>query len=393
MPIITIAPDPAKGETFAPQSFTADLSPVVPPPAPVPQPDPVNPPAPDNTPPAPIPNPQPDQIPAPVPVPAESQAWLDAKDRFDRHIQTDAARQAQFDAAYAIGTNRDPSPVYYDGPRVFQQIDEYTGHGDPKWAQATRDALTIYLNYVEPNQGKASGYWVFPEGLKMFALKNQADPLGIRCKAAVHLLSNAAAFGADWTADSSLQSWARSRETAYALMCDLCDEELGEVPHSRTSRLADLALGHIDQWITGDRTKTYYRPFMGGLTCEGLIKWHGLKGDSRVLPAVRSLIDFTMPMWDSSLQGLPYTDIDTSQPSYTGPDKSAGPNDLKISPDLNMLVAPAAAWVYSQTKVQAYKDFADNLFVGAMKRAYWGDGKHLDQQLRGAFDYLKWRQG
>ena len=63
------------------------------------------------------------------------------------------------------------------------------------------------------------------------------------------------------------------------------------------------------------------------------------------------------------------------------------------APDVNLLIAPAYAWLYRQTGDPAYRDRGDQIFAGGVKRASLSDGKHFDQSYRWSFDYVKWRRG
>ena len=59
--------------------------------------------------------------------------------------------------------------------------------------------------------------------------------------------------------------------------------------------------------------------------------------------------------------------------------------------DLNLLIAPAYAWLFKQTGTVTYRDKANALFAGGTK-AYLGDGKHFNQNYRWSFKYVEWRK-
>ena len=62
------------------------------------------------------------------------------------------------------------------------------------------------------------------------------------------------------------------------------------------------------------------------------------------------------------------------------------------APDLNLLIAPAYAWLYRQTGDPAYRDRGDQIFAGGVKLAWLG-AKQFNQNYRWSFDYVRWRSG
>ena len=63
-------------------------------------------------------------------------------------------------------------------------------------------------------------------------------------------------------------------------------------------------------------------------------------------------------------------------------DRNVPSGDQRPSPDLNMLIAPAYAWLYAQTHEAKWRDRYDTIFAAALKA----------EQYRWSFDGLKWRQ-
>jgi hypothetical protein len=66
-------------------------------------------------------------------------------------------------------------------------------------------------------------------------------------------------------------------------------------------------------------------------------------------------------------------------------------NPTGAAPGLNLLVAPAFAWVYLQTGDITYRDRGDKVFAGGVRGAYLDGGKQFSQNYRWSFDYVKWR--
>ncbi|MGH9189996.1 MAG: hypothetical protein ACRD0Q_08200, partial [Acidimicrobiales bacterium] len=259
--------------------------------------------------------------------------------------------------------------VYYDAQRVFYQIADYTGNS--AWITCAQRAGAIYRAYVLANNGGVPGYWNFTTGLTMDYLRTG----DVTSKNAVILLSQNAAFARentplDWTKDAKL-----SREVAYAIMSYLNAEKVGASPRARLPQLVNQALGHVDQWFRSS-TSSYVQPFMVGLTLEALITHYDKAQDPRIPPAVKTALDW---LWANAW--IPRNKAFW----YESTDRTSG------APDLNLLIAPAYAWVYQQTGDATYRDQGDEVFAGGVKGAHLAGGKHFNQNYRWSFDYVKWR--
>jgi hypothetical protein len=282
--------------------------------------------------------------------------------------------------------------VYYDALRVFLQIADYTR--DASWIACAERAKAVYRDrYVVPNKGAVPGYWNFTHGLTMDYLR-RGD---IVSKKAVILLSENAAYARDSTSLESTHSAAASREVAYAIMSYINAEKVGAPPRGRLPQLVDQALGHIDQWFISKSYRCpnpcdpptaagqyYIQPFMVGLTSEALIMYFDKTGDGRILPAIKTSVDWLWAnAWVPKDQAFWY-DHQVSDPTRPFPPRPG-------SPDLNLLIAPVYAWVYRQTGDVTYRQRGDQIFAGGVKRAFLGGGKQFNQSYRASFDYLKWR--
>jgi hypothetical protein len=267
--------------------------------------------------------------------------------------------------------------VYYDGERVYYQIATYTG--DPTWKYCAGLAEKIYRDgYVIPNNGKVAGWNIFNRGLLM-DYERTGD---VTSQDTVVLISQNASFASDgtplpWTADTSA-----SREVAYAIMAYLNAEAAGA---SRRARLADMvnqALGHIDQWFIS-KTAPYVRPFMVGITMQALIHAYDATHDSRIPDAVKTSLDGLWPsMWLADCQCFKYTNVDTNSGGMTP------------SPDLNLVIAPAYAWMYYITGDTKYRDRGDQIFAGGVTNAqnWLYLGKQFDQNYWWSPAYVTWRK-
>ena len=264
--------------------------------------------------------------------------------------------------------------TYYDAERIFYQLGDYTG--DKSWFSCAQAAERIYRdNYAVRFEGRVPGYWNFTRGLALDYTKTNDST----SKDTAILLSTAAAF----TPDTTPLEWTRdaetSREVAYAILSYLDAEELGQPRRQRLAKLVDQALGHLDQWF-GSQTAPYIRPFMVGLTAEALIAYHEKTGDARVVPA---LIDAMDKLWSKTW--IP------EKESFRYTDRVVSSGGIEPAPDLNLLIAPAFAWLFKQTGETRFKDRGDRIFAGGVKFAFLGGPKQFNQSYRWSIDYVRWR--
>jgi hypothetical protein len=304
-----------------------------------------------------------------------------------RHCEALAAAGQSFDQKLA--------KTYYDAVRVFYQIADYTS--DERWNVCAERARAIYRDgYVLAHGGGVPGYWNFSTGLRM-DYERTGDS---RSKNAVVALSQKAAYSPDitplqWTVDSEM-----SREVAYAIVGYLNAEAVGEERRPRLSAHVDQSLGHIEQWFISRSSRApipfklvpqaagqyYLQPFMVGLTTHALIRYWDATYDARVLPAVKVALDTLWDRaWVASDRAFWYQNWVPS-PNQTFP-------AAKGAPDLNLLIAPAFAWLYAQTGDTKYRDRGDLIFAGGVRGAYLAGAKQFNQNYMWSFDYIRWRLG
>jgi hypothetical protein len=194
-------------------------------------------------------------------------------------------------------------------------------------------------------------------------------------KQAVLLLSEYAAFAPDSTPLEWTRAATVSREVAYTIMSYLNAERVGGPRRARLQHLVTQALGHMDQWFAPG-SPPYVQPFMVGLTAEALIMYHERNPDGRIPLAIKRALDW---LWTNA-----WVARDAAF-WYESTDKAAG------APDLNLLIAPAYAWLYRYTGDSTYRDRGDQIFAGGVKGAYLLAGKHFNQNYRWSFEYVTWR--
>jgi hypothetical protein len=316
-------------------------------------------------------------------------------DRWETNMLTYGQRHclayAQLTPEQALGS------TYYDAVRVFYQIADYTG--DKAWRNCATMAKRSYRDYyVIPQGGGIPGYWNFSTGLRM-DFERTGETLS---QTAVFQLSTRV-YCSDTYAVEKLESPFRSREVAYCILAYLDAEALGAPERPRRDQTVALALGHIRQWFI---TKSYrvpswapvdggapelvgkyhIQPFMVGLTAQALIRYWEVSRDPQVLPAVKAAIDGIWEVaWVPTDQAFWYSNsvADPTQPFPA----------MAGAPDLNLLIAPAYAWVYSQTGDAKYRERGDQIFAGGVRRAWLGGAKHFNQNYMWSFDYVRWRSG
>lgn len=321
-------------------------------------------------------------VPTDAPKPVPPTPWEASVARWRENMTTHGATVAAGLLTQDPATLDSFGDTYYDAARVFYQVADATK--DLKWTSPAVHAARLYRDgYVfwDGNDGRVQGYWLFSRGLRMHH-ERTGDP---RSAEAVLALARNGGFSSDAAKLDELAPVTVSREVAYAIDAHLDAEALG-VPHrARTDELVAVALGHIEQWLQTPRTNPYFyvRPFMVGLTCESLIAYDAAYHDTRILAAVRAILDHIwVTCWLPDMRCFTYTDVATT------PDNTGG---HEPAPDLNLLICPAFAWVYKMTGEFVWKERADLAFMGGVDGTTMWDAKHYNQQYRWSPDYLTWR--
>jgi hypothetical protein len=266
--------------------------------------------------------------------------------------------------------------TYYDAERVYYQINTYTG--DPSWKTCAGNAEKLYRDqYVFRHKGQVPGYWNFTQGL-LLDFQRTSDA---KSRDAIVLLSKNAAFASDGTPLEWTVSADYSREVAFTIMSYLNAEAVGQPRRDRLAQLVDQALGHLDQWFVSN-TASYMRPFMVGLTLQALIQVQETIPDPRIPPAIVTALEgLWSRTWLAGNESFMYTDRQASD----------GSGGTEPAPDLNLLIAPAYAWMYLQTGETQYRDRGDQIFAGGVKHS-WLDGiKQFNQNYMWSFAYVSWR--
>jgi hypothetical protein len=321
-----------------------------------------------------------DPVPKPLPKKdVRSNPPIPLVDRWEKQMVTYGAKHAEGDVIQKRGT-WEGNVWYYDGQRAYYQIADYTG--DPRWLEAAEKVEQVYRDkYVLRNNGATTGYRIFPHGL-LEDYKRTDDELS---KKAALLLSTRAAY----TTRGGGVSTRLSRETAYCLNAYMVAEDLGAPRHPKFDGALDYALGHMDQWFVSKNFLEHdpegsMPPFMVGLTSEALIRYYEETGDPRIPHVIRTAMDWLWEKaWIENDGSFYYRNRQPYQP--------AG-EPLKGAADLNLLIAPAFAWLYHLTGDPTYRERGDRVFAGGVKGAWLDGGKQFTQSYRWSFDYVQWRR-
>jgi hypothetical protein len=343
-----------------------------------------------------------------------SLAPLPSQAQWESNMTTRGRAQCERDKK-AIGEwkargDSSPSPMgYYDSEGVFWNIFLYTN--DPYWQDCAQVNEQAYrgvppppeaalpdnkYGYVFGNNGNVAGYWIFTEGLRIDFEKTQDGD----SKTATFLLSEKGSFCTDPTPVAWTVSAGVSREVAYCVLAQINAETMGHAHRQRQDVLLEHLYGHVDQWVDGTYRAPnpfpdvpaaagmyYFQPFMAGLTMRTLIAWHTVAPDAaakqRAYDAVKRLATFIKnKAWDPNSKAFWYENYGPTMDQL--PPKPG-------APDLNMLIIPAYAWLYSIDRDPAWITFADQAFEGGVAGAWLDGQKQFNQSYTWSVDYVKWR--
>jgi len=271
--------------------------------------------------------------------------------------------------------------IYYDMPRVMYQISDYTQSPEP-WSEYAKQALLYFRDeYVIPNNAAVPGYENFTTGLRM-DYERTGDEAS---KAAAILLSQNAMYAGDWTDRNYVTHHATSREVAYAILSYINAEALGEPKRDIRAEWVTVSHTYFAQWYDETTWGIYQvSPFMQAITAQALIADWEETHDPRCLPALTELAEW---MWTHAYHAPTHAMLYQLNPDNT----SEGGLSTEGADDLNMIIAPLYAWLWTQTGDAVHRDRFDELLLGSAT-AYLAQGKQFDQNywwMQG----MEWREG
>jgi len=264
---------------------------------------------------------------------------------------------------------------YYDGGRVYQQIESYTN--DPSWNHCALTILDPYRQWQLANNAAMPLYAIFPYGMAMnywrTGEKSNADAIQ-----ALATKGGGANHGG-WVDPY----WVR--ETAYGADVRIANELITRTRDRLLNKNIDKLLGDLDMVYNGQIGAVH--PFMVGLAMETAIHYYDMTvaeghPDYRVPPVVKRALD---ALWRD------YFVPKTHTFRYTR--WELPPVDTWIV--LNDLVAPAYAWYWELTGDPPSLSRGDELFQHTLDdpdHTVW-TGKEFSQVYKWSFDFVRWRSG
>jgi len=266
----------------------------------------------------------------------------------------------------------------YDGLSVYYQIADWTE--DSSWEQCAAYLRDLYRSYVIESEGNIPGWRVFSDGL-LADFRRTQDPLS---REAIILLATKSSFSHLFGGEANEVS----RETANLLNTLINAEKVGEPLQANVNNAANFALGHLEQW-TVDETADFVHPYRVGITMRSLIHYYERTGDNRVPGAIQQATNWLWDnMWDPETQSFFFVKCLNA----SGDELCDQENDP--APDLNMLIAPAYAWLWHRgINEEVNLQRTDQIFQGSLENNFLSSGKHFSQNYTYASDFLKWRLG
>ncbi len=280
---------------------------------------------------------------------------------------------------------------FYDGGRVYQQVDDYTANqlGQPNhtlWQHCALTDLDPYGQYALYNNGAFALYSEFAYGMAMNYFRTHNQDM----KNAVLRLANTAP-GSDY---GGYVDWYLVRESSYINNNRIASEMLGSSHSPLTDAGVNKLLGDLDQVANSGIVNTVH-PFMVGIAMQTLInyyEWNASRGvvDNRIPVAIKQALDALWMVWNPSHFTFAYNN--TSLPSddsyYEG-------NDSIDWTTLNGLVATAYAWYWSKTGDANALGRGDVVFQHLLdsKGTPGWSGKMYSQMYQWTFDYVRLRSG
>lgn len=284
---------------------------------------------------------------------------------------------------------------YYGGEYCQYVLADYFSNTATYYPVADKfyDAYTV--QYLRANGWNLPGYWTFGIVLSERYIRRgegqSLTDLQLMCANSPYHASGT--LLADPVTRHEL-----SREWSYCIM-DLI--QLDRISTLSAGQISRRDYCYEDMFVIGNdwygsQTASYVRPFMVGIWAHALIMYYELVlAEARVLSAVEAAANYIWDnCYDEATKSMRYTDRDIGNPDDPNP-----------SPDLNMMIAPMYAWLWSITNNLAWKTKAELLFEGAFPHydgdgfwisgAYLGSwaspsGKQYNQQLIWAEDYFRW---
>ena len=263
---------------------------------------------------------------------------------------------------------------YYDGGRVFQQLDDYTANvlgqpNHPHWQHCAQAVLYPYMYWETGSNGLVSQYKKFTAGMLMNYWRTglAAAQAGVM------------AIGSSYTGKGYVDI-SGVRENGYNINSFLGSNAVGNALPPWFGANVTLLLGQMQQCAEGTGAAgSSAHPALIGLGVEALTRVYRYNSDPRIVPIVKGCLDALWAAnWNSN--------------GWMNYNRLALPPDPTSSSELNNLVAQGYAWLWYMTGDTTEQNRA-NLLFGA---AFSGDpgnynytGKEFSQEYEFSFDTVR----
>lgn len=348
-----------------------------------------------------------------------------------------AFEDAIFNQGHRWGTYMDPAGPnsqsdkffheFYGTAKTFHGISDYLGVAEP-WLTYAKWGNEVFRTYLISTGYATQGYRRFTHGMYGEFVRNNSVLLS-----ELEMLRDIPAFSRVAEGRGQGGGEHRSRETALAVVANIHAERAGsprqlENGNPRLETFIPWMGSQLYEWRTGDYGtppagyQSRFAPFMFAISAHALIsyiEWERELGNDPnqywrtnypmdygqgITPGVSgvqwpTIVDALSDVasW-AVLQAHHESDVNTSMwvPDSRGYASFLYQdiNSASVATDLNLMIAPAYAWLWKETGDRRFRDWADQLFgAGALRsnQSATGSGKHFNQQFFLSFDYLKWR--
>jgi hypothetical protein len=277
---------------------------------------------------------------------------------------------------------------YYDRALIYYAWWIRSGNLE-YWKRATALALSYRAGYLEANDFRIAAHWAQFEGLELHYLLTGDEAsryalgrIGDEFNASYYInnLGKRDGFMENRiqarTLSAFLVAWKLSAPTRKGSVWAAL------LPQALTSILSSQDESGAYRFTRSDNQCGHNKPFMVGLLNDALISYYSdFRADPRIPPAIQKSNDYMWANdWESAAQAFVYLD---------GP--CAG-TDVAPAPDLNNLTVNGYGWIYRLTGNQAYRDRAEQIFAGAIAKAWLEGSKQFNQQYTSSFRYLAYRE-
>ena len=269
---------------------------------------------------------------------------------------------------------------FYDGGRVFEQIDDYTAEvlqqpNHAYWQHCSQAVLYPYAYYLAANKGSMQGWRIFPYGMTMNYWRTHNDVM-------LDAVNKMATVGT-WSSSGGSVDPIIMREMSYISNTWMANAQLGAPISPLLQRNIDELIGMMIMAAEGTGAiGADAHPFMVGLAAETLSRWYSFSvargnPDYRVIPSMKAGLDALWATnWNQS-GWLVYNRFD--------PPTSSDPSLL------NNLNSQGYAWLWYMTGDETERQHAYALFSNAFHPASGFDymGKEFSQEFEFSFDTVR----